>query len=186
MDAIENVVAAVTKYIARRAPEYVDIEDVAQEARIECWQSASQWDASRGASLSAFLYTCGFRAGLRWIRSEAHWRGITEPEYRNGISAPREVAVKARVLEGFAHDDLESKTVSKAYVSAFLKSLSARQRLICRQRLQGLTSDEISHLCGIRSSSVRRQLMNIRRTAREWFDRAGGRSPACSHAESSG
>lgn len=153
--------------LRRRAPDYVETGDLAQEARIACWKALDSYNGK--ARLSTFLYLVGLRAGLRWIRTEVHLRGITETQYRCGGGASREISWDA-LGKSVGRDGLAGRVAARDCVRAFLASLPDGERIACEQRMDGLTSTESAHVAGGKPSSVRRRLMRVRRKAKEWFE----------------
>lgn len=164
---IEGVVRRVIRPLRRRAPDYVATADLAQEARIACWEALTAYDGR--ASLSTFLYGVGLRAGLRWIRTEAHLRGITETQYRTGGASPQEISLDA-LGKNVGRDGLAERAVSRAHVEGFLQSLPGDERTTCRQRLRGLTVRDMSRASGDCPTSAHNRLTRVRQKAKEWFE----------------
>jgi len=167
-DPIESAVRTATNRLRRRIPHYVDIEDIAQEVRLKCWCVSQAPEYKAAKNKAAFLQQSAFWAGLRWVRTEAHLRGITETQYRCGGGESREISLDA-LGKDFGGDGLAGRVASRDCVLAFLQSLPDGERIACEQRLQGLTSDETAYLTGGNASSVRRRLMRVRHKAKEWF-----------------
>ncbi|MGH9558689.1 MAG: sigma-70 family RNA polymerase sigma factor [Bryobacteraceae bacterium] len=172
--------AVIARKFARKLPPKFDVQDIEQEARIECWKRVQVFDPGRGATFQGYAYIYVLGACRMAVRRR-HWAEAMMPGIDQSTEDPRARGEEAISLERdrIARD----RTIEQqrdAVAAAAMELPEPEGRLVAAV-LEGASISDLEAIWVDRNEPVKRRLSAATRKLKKKL-RPSTMQPICNTA----
>jgi RNA polymerase sigma factor (sigma-70 family) len=139
----------VARKVSRQLPPCFDVDDLQQEASIELWRKASQFDPSAGVPFQGYAYMAVRGAALMSVRRK-HWRAATGKQLHDTHVDPQLRPDQAAEQAVFQHTDDQRRDWQLQWLQAALCQLPPEQReIVWSIHFEGADPEELAAHMGL-------------------------------------
>ncbi|MGA3190492.1 MAG: sigma-70 family RNA polymerase sigma factor [Bryobacteraceae bacterium] len=147
----------IARKVSNHLPPCFDVDDLQQEAQIELWRKASQYDPSgkhEGVPFQGFAYLAVRGAALMSVRRR-HWRAATGDELHDKHVDPQPRPDEAAEQAAFKHADDQRQDWQLQWLQSAIVGLPPEQReVMCGIYFEDADPDELAARMGLTSSEL--------------------------------